>query len=139
MVACLGDDAYGAARLTDLQREGIDATGVRQLPGVASGVALIGVDDAGQNSIIVASGANSRVTVAMAGELRCATGDVLLTQLELPLPVVATGLTAARQSGALAVLNAAPMRPDAWWNHLSEWYIPASERIARDAQVTTGQ
>jgi len=109
MTACLGDDAYGADRLADLVREGIDVTGVRQISGVASGVALIGVDADGQNSIMVASGANMHATAAMAEALPLATGDVLLTQLELPLPTVAAGLAAARRNGALAVLNVAPM------------------------------
>src|SRR5262245_60534353 len=66
IIGCVGDDAYGAERLADLQRDGIDVAGVRRLAGVASGVALIGVDAAGQNAIMVASGANARATPAMA-------------------------------------------------------------------------
>ena len=111
MAGCLGDDAYGAERLADLRHAGIDVTHVRQLPSVASGVALIGVDAAGQNSIMVAAGANGRVTAAMVETLPLAPGDVLLAQLELPLPVVAAGLNAARRAGALVVLNAAPLDP----------------------------
>ena len=111
MAGCLGDDAYGAERLADLRRAGIDVTHVQQLPGIASGVALIGVDAAGQNSIMVAAGANGRVTAAMVETLPLAPGDVLLAQLELPLPVVAAGLNAARRAGALVVLNAAPLHP----------------------------
>lgn len=113
MTGALGDDAYGAERLADLVREGIDTAGVRRLPGAASGVALIGVDSAGQNCIMVASGANARVTIEMAEALPCAAGDVVLLQLELPLPVVAAGLAAARHAGARAVLNAAPFHAEA--------------------------
>jgi ribokinase len=109
MAACLGDDDFGAARLADLVREGIDVAGVRRLPGSASGVALIGVDASGQNSIMVASGANARATPALVEAVNLTAGDVLLMQLELPLPVVAAGLRAARRAGALAILNAAPM------------------------------
>jgi ribokinase len=113
MIGCVGEDAYGAARLADLQREGIETSGVRRLAGVASGVALIGVDATGQNLIMVASGANHQATVAMGAALPCAAGDVALLQLELPLPVVAAGLAAARRAGALAILNAAPVDPAA--------------------------
>lgn len=109
MAGCLGEDAYGAERLADLRDEGIDVAHVRRLPDVASGVALIGVDAAGQNSIMVASGANSRVTPAMVEALPLVAGDVLLTQLELPIAAVAAALRAARRAGALAALNAAPM------------------------------
>jgi ribokinase len=112
MAGCLGDDTFGTERLADLCREGIDVAPVRRLSGTASGVALIGVDATGQNSIMVASGANSRVTPEIVSALRLTPGDVLLAQLELPLPVVAAGLSAARRAGALAVLNAAPMHPD---------------------------
>jgi ribokinase len=113
MVGCLGDDAYGDERLADLGREGVDTSGVRRLAGSASGVALIGVDAAGQNSIMVASGANALAGVEMATALPLAAGDVLLTQLELPLPVVAAGLATARRAGTLVLLNAAPMHPTA--------------------------
>ena len=113
MVGCVGDDAYGADRLADLQRERIDVTGVRRLTGVASGVALIGVDAAGENYILVASGANARATAAMADGLAFAPGDVLLMQLELPMAVVAAGLAAARRAGTPTILNAAPVNPEA--------------------------
>lgn len=109
MAGCLGEDAYGAERLADLRDEGIDVAHVRRRPDAASGVALIGVDAAGQNSIMVAAGANSRVTPTMAEALPLAAGDVLLTQLELPVAAVAAALRAARRAGALAALNAAPM------------------------------
>ena len=113
MTACLGDDGYGEERLADLAREGIDTSAVARLASVASGVALIGVDARGENCIMVASGANHQVTPVMAEAMPLAPGDVLLTQLELPLPVVAAGLRYARRSGALTVLNAAPLDPAA--------------------------
>lgn len=113
MIGCLGDDDFGAARLADLVREGIEVGGVRRLPGLASGVALIGVDADGQNAIMVASGANAQATPDLVEVVTTSAGDVVLLQLELPLPVVAASLRAARRTGALAVLNAAPMHPGA--------------------------
>jgi ribokinase len=111
IIGCLGDDRFGADRLAELQREGVDIAGLRRLTGVASGVALIGVDGAGQNCIMLAAGANGRVSVVQAGSLKAQADDLLLAQLELPLSVVAAGLAAARQAGALTVLNAAPLHP----------------------------
>jgi ribokinase len=111
LVACLGNDDFGAARREDLTREGIDLTGVRRSEAASSGVALIVVDECGQNSIVVVPGANGLLTPAMAEELPLAPGDVLLTQLEVPLPTVEAALRRARATGAFAILNAAPYLP----------------------------
>src|SRR5215831_3187165 len=58
MVGCCGDDESGARLRAGLAAEGVDASGVRVVAGAASGVALITVDAAGENSIAVAAGAN---------------------------------------------------------------------------------
>src|SRR5205823_349954 len=58
MVGCCGDDEFGARLRAGLAAEGIGVTGLRAVPGVASGLALITVDPAGENSIAVAAGAN---------------------------------------------------------------------------------
>ncbi len=55
---CLGDDAFGRERLASLQAAGVSAQGVRLVAGTASGIAQIAVDRAGENTIVVAPGAN---------------------------------------------------------------------------------
>ena len=62
MIGRVGDDGFGAMMRSNLEREGIDVTHVSFTPGLASGCALILVDDRGDNSITVAPGANSRLT-----------------------------------------------------------------------------
>jgi ribokinase len=101
-VGAVGRDGAADILRGVLADEGIDVGGLRQVT-VASGRALIGVDGAAENSIIVVPGANAEVTV---GDVpRCA---VLLVQLEVPLRAVAAALAAGRAAGATTVLNPAP-------------------------------
>src|SRR5512137_1992346 len=58
MHGCLGDDAFGRERLASLAAAGVSVAGVRLVAGVASGIAQITVDRAGDNTIAVAPGAN---------------------------------------------------------------------------------
>ncbi|UKD58115.1 ribokinase [Amycolatopsis sp. FU40] len=76
----------------------------------ATGTAFIMVSPDGENSIVVAPGANSRLSLAGEQLERIAAADVVLAQLEIPLETV-TAAAAARRPGARMVLNAAPSRP----------------------------
>jgi ribokinase len=110
-VGRVGADAYGTELRTALSREGVDLTTLRATAGVATGVALITVDESGgENTIVVAGGANKRVSRddvhAVSGLIRSA--DVLLMQLEVPVDVVAAAAAVARSTGRKVVLNAAP-------------------------------
>lgn len=109
MVGAVGDDEAGTFLANNLAANGVKTDLVRTLP-IESGQAFIASALDGQNSIIVASGANALVTPehvdALAGLL--ATGDVLVCQLEIPLDTVRAAFAIARSSGALTVLNAAP-------------------------------
>src|SRR5579885_3655301 len=64
MVARVGSDLFGPATIENFKRQGIDATHVKQLPGVSSGVAPIFVEPSGQNRIFVVKGANDRLMPA---------------------------------------------------------------------------
>lgn len=112
LIACLGDDAFGDETLAALAAEGIALHGVRRMSDARSGVALILVDERGENSIAVAPGANALLgpeQVASCAEV-LTTGDILLTQLETPLETVLAALRAANRAGARAILNPAPAR-----------------------------
>lgn len=104
-----GDDAYGLLLRTSLTRAGVDLANLAVAAG-PTGVALITVTPDGDNSIIVSPGANALVTtddIQLAAPLL--TSDaVLVLQLELPLPVVAAAVRAARAVGARVILNLAP-------------------------------
>jgi ribokinase len=108
MVGCCGDDGFGARLRAGLAAEGVDASGVRVVAGAASGVALITVDAAGENSIAVAAGANGlagpdEVTAAFAAPC-----EALVASAEIPAGVLAGVLGRAREAGATCVLNLAP-------------------------------
>ncbi|PWJ52727.1 ribokinase [Quadrisphaera granulorum] len=109
LVGAVGDDEPGREYRRRLEAFGVDVAALREASGVATGTAVICVDARGENTIVVAPGANHRVTrddlAALDG---LAPGDVLLAQLELPLDVVAEGVRRAVARGARVVLNLAP-------------------------------
>ena len=108
-----GRDAFAESLLNNLAAAGVDHTFVVHDPEAATGVALIAVDDAGQNSIIVASGANVRLSPADVdgAEAAIAGADALLLQLESPLETVTRAAEVARAHGVTVILNPAPARP----------------------------
>jgi len=112
MVGRVGCDAFGDALLANIQADGIDITHVRRTEGVASGVALITLDASGQNTIVVASGANGLVTPQdiLASEELFKDAAVLLLQLEIPLEAVAQAAALARKHKVRVILNPAPAR-----------------------------
>lgn len=111
-VARVGDDLFGRQALEGFARDGIDARSVLATPGAASGIALITVDERGENSISVASGANALLSVAdveAAGDAFAA-ADIVLLQLESPLETVEAAIRAAKERGIPVILNPAPAR-----------------------------
>jgi ribokinase len=108
MLGAVGDDDAGRSYLERLQRLGID-TGAVVVRDEPTGTALIVVDDSGENTIVVAAGANHAVgDDAIAVVESAGPGDVLLAQLEVPLETVARACTTAVRRGVRIVLNAAP-------------------------------
>jgi ribokinase len=117
MIACVGDDAYGQAMKEILVAEGIDASHVQSRAGIPTGIAVITVaDKAGENTIVVASGANATFLMADAAIARDAitSADVLLMQLETPMDVVIEAARIAKDAGVCVILNAAPGRKLPW-------------------------
>ncbi len=110
MIGRIGDDAVGAELIAGLRDEAVDATHVKTSVGSSSGIAVIGVEDSGQNCITVIPGANGLVTSAdiLAAESVIATADVLLLQLEIPVAAVITAIRIARQHDVLTILDPAP-------------------------------
>ncbi len=110
MVGCVGDDAFGRQLRDGLARERIDASGLRTAAGAATGVALITVDSAGQNTIVVAAGANAALTREDVDAARSAIAQsaVVLLQLEVPLDVVYYTAQVAHAAGCTVILDPAP-------------------------------
>lgn len=110
LVACVGDDTFGAQAVEGFQADGIDTTFVFTMPKVPSGVALIMVDEGGENSIAVASGANALLRPVHLEQARdaIAEAEVVLVQLETPLETVAAAVRIAAHHGTRVILNPAP-------------------------------
>lgn len=111
-VANVGNDIFGRQALQQFEREGIRTDFVTTDADEPSGVALIGVDSQGENSIMVASGANARlgqsqVELALAAETDAA-ATVVLLQLETPIPTVEYAIRHSHERGMRVVLNPAP-------------------------------
>ena len=106
----VGEDDFGRTLLRGMAVEGIDCSAVAKTPGAATGVAMIIVDARGENSIVVASGANYRVSPSdvCAHEDLFEAADVVLLQLELPLPTVMAARALAVRHGCKVVLDPAP-------------------------------
>lgn len=108
MWGAVGAQSFGLNPLAEIGAAGVDTSGLARLNG-PTGAALIAVDAAGENSIVVSPGANARAAEAV--EPGALTGDWLLAQMELPPPFVTTAFRAAKARGARTVLNAAPALP----------------------------
>ncbi|MGX9775277.1 ribokinase [Janthinobacterium aestuarii] len=110
MVACVGDDAFGATLRAALVGDGIIDSHITTLPGVASGIASILVDDNGQNSIVIAGGANDLLSPAHidAAKELIEQADIVVLQLETPMATVVHAIKLARSLGKTVVLNPAP-------------------------------
>jgi ribokinase len=109
MVGRVGADEGGATYRWRLERAGVDVSGVVVDDSEPTGHALIVVDEDGENTIVVVPGANGRVCADdLEPVRRCGPGDVVLLQLEIPLPVVVAAARLAHERGARVVLNVAP-------------------------------
>ncbi len=110
MVACLGTDIFADAAMASLERNGVECTHVGRDPDRPSGVALISVDAAGENQIVVAPGANSALAPADV-EHACSElppGALVLLQLEIPLATVQRAVDVARSRECRVILDPAP-------------------------------
>jgi ribokinase len=107
----VGTDSFGPFLREGLDREGVDTRHLQAVPG-PSGVALITVDPAGDNSIIVAPGANARLDAAGVAAALAGPGGpaVVSAQLEVPLEAVLEAARLAAGAGARFILNLSPPR-----------------------------
>jgi len=128
LIAGIGDDAAGRTLLDTLAASGVDVGGCRVVAGAPSGQAFITVDATGANTIVVAAGANARLTADDVGTLDA---RVVLTQLEIADGPVRAALAQARAAGAFTILNPAPARPlDAAILTLCDLLVPNEHEAA---------
>jgi ribokinase len=109
-VARLGDDVFGRKSLESFQKERVDTRHVTLTPGTPSGVALITVDAAGNNAIVVAPGANAKLSPedVRQAQSEIASAGAVVAQLEVPVATVQCAAELAHQAGVKFILNPAP-------------------------------
>jgi ribokinase len=113
MVARVGSDLFGPATIENFKKQGIDATHVKQVDGLSSGVAPIFVEPNGQNRILVVKGANDALKPADvdAAAETLKTADCIVLQFEIPLETVYYTIAFARKHGIRCIVNPAPAQP----------------------------
>lgn len=112
LVARLGTDLFGAQALARLEADNIDCAWVTTDPTAPSGVALISVDDAGNNHIVVAPGANDTLDIPAvdAALTRIPDDAVVLLQLEIPFDTVSHAIARLATPARRVILDPAPAR-----------------------------
>lgn len=119
MIGCVGTDASGESYVARLNAEGIATDGIDRTARALTGTALIAVDGRAENLIVVAGGANSRLSTKWVRKRRNLVRGVLLLQFEVPMPCVTEAARLANQSGFPVVLNPSPLRDGFPWGRLA--------------------
>lgn len=118
MVGSVGMDAYGDQAIEALREQSIDTSGVQRCDQMPTGLAVILVDDGGENTIVVARGANDRLDPGgVMAALEEAGPTAVIVNYEVPLGCVQAALDWADGHDRLAVLDAGPARherPERW-------------------------
>ncbi|MEJ0014007.1 MAG: ribokinase [Bauldia sp.] len=107
MYGAIGYDAFADTALLELKPAGVELTGVSRLPHT-TGLALITVDEKGENAIVIAPGANGHAGAASIPADAFGPRDTLLLQMEVPFPESLAAAKAARAAGTRVVLSLAP-------------------------------
>lgn len=128
MVGCVGDDAYGQQLRQALAAEQIDCQAVSIAAGMSSGVALIVVDAASQNAIVIIAGGNGQLLPESVQRFDALlqNAEVIICQLEVPMSTVAYTLERGRALGKTVILNPAPVSgplPAEWFANI-DYLIP---------------
>ena len=106
----IGDDIFGRQSSQLFEEEGVDIAGLVADDDQPSGIALITVDEKGENSIVVAPGANARLHPEDVERsfTKYPEAQILLVQLEIPLDTVQYAAGLAKKQGIKVILNPAP-------------------------------
>ncbi len=121
IIGCVGDDDFGRRLRSVLTENGVDCSHLQTKKESATGTAVITVTDEGENSIIIAQGANNLLNEKDIYDAKklFESSDSALFQMESPTPTVVAGLKLARQTGCRTFLSAEPpfsLPNEAWKN-----------------------
>ncbi|MCL2733728.1 MAG: ribokinase [Actinomycetia bacterium] len=117
LAGLVGDDGFGTDLRSAAARHGVDVTHVGDVAGTATGTAFITVEEGGENTIVIAAGANGALTPEALGGPGGLLGlldgaGALVLQLEIPVATCVSAARSARELGVPVVLNAAPVPPE---------------------------
>ena len=111
MVGRVGDDSLADRLKDNLRQQAVNLDNVLQSHNCASGIAIVSVESSGENSILVVPGANDQISVEdlKHAESALRDADVVLLQLEIPIPTVKRAIEISKEAGVTVVLDPAPM------------------------------
>lgn len=112
-ITSLGDDANGKNALAYYKEEGLNVSSSLIVKGIASGTAIIMVDEHGENSIIITPGANNKLSPTYLSSIEriIKEADILLLQMEVPYETVKEACALAKKNQTQVILNVAPAMP----------------------------
>ncbi|MDH3000082.1 ribokinase [Chelonobacter oris] len=112
-IACIGQDDIGRAMKQAFAEDNINTDSIVAIADEMSGIAMIQVADGGENSIVIAAGANGRLDESVVAKFQqnIMQADTLLMQLETPLAGILAAAKLAKQNQTRVVLNPAPAQP----------------------------
>ncbi|MEQ4922738.1 ribokinase [Proteus hauseri] len=136
-IACVGDDAIGSEIITQLKTDNIHTDAISIIPETPTGVAMILVNEQGENVITISAGANANLTPAHFTQYHHVVehSDALLMQLESPLETVFAAAKLAKSHHTKVILNPAPALP------LSDEFLSFIDVITpneTEAEILTG-
>ncbi|MBR1485754.1 MAG: ribokinase, partial [Synergistaceae bacterium] len=130
IIGCVGDDDLGKRLRSVLTENGVDCSHLQTRKELATGTAVITVTDSGENSIVIAQGANTLLNEKDIYDAKkiFESSDSALFQMESPTPTVVAGLKLARQLGCKTFLSAEPpfSLPNEAWKNID--YLILNER-----------
>lgn len=133
MVNTVGADSFGRDTIENFKGFAVDVDFMEQADGTYSGVANVLVDPDGDNRIILGAGANKFMTADQVDRAfeRYPEPDLVLSQLEIPQPIILKGFEHGKRGGAITVLNPGPAAPvSADILHLTDWIVPNETEFA---------
>ena len=126
LVGAVADDAAGDDALRLLEKAGVDTALVARKSGAATGLAMITIDEAAQNQIVVVAGANALLSAADLESCvhQISRAKIIVSNLESPQLAIAHAFATARENGIPTILNPAPWLPCETLLSLADWIIP---------------
>lgn len=130
MLGCVGDDSLGQKLKDNLAKSGTNVSHIKEIEGKPTGTAVIYVNENGDNSIVVISGANEACDVAYLkqNENLFAESEYVMFQMEIPYETIFYGIRKAKELGKTVILNPAPAPdslPDDIWEKID--YLTPNE------------